>query len=293
MANPTINERVNSREMSSGAITFHYRIEGTSSDATAMSTLLGSTLPSYLGLAREQNPSVEPDWVDTNNDSGAWNCTVRYVPVERTRPDFGEVTLDIDATGATQHITQTKQTIQRYTDSSMLSSPKNFHGAIGVSQSGPDASVDGWEVIVPTLNFTVTKVWRPNEITFIAALVGLIGKVNSDQFTVQETRTGVGLTFAPGTVLFTGWRKGRPRDDGGLEFSYSFSSLPNATGLTVGGITGIEKQGWQYLWVHYMPDASGTSIGPKPAQVNIERVYDLSAFAPMWLAPSTPAPEGP
>jgi hypothetical protein len=35
------------------------------------------------------------------------------------------------------------------------------------------------------------------------------------------------------------------------EIAFKFAASPNATDLTVGDITGIEKKGWEYLWVRY------------------------------------------
>lgn len=33
--------------------------------------------------------------------------------------------------------------------------------------------------------------------------------------------------------------------------TFSFAASPNAVELTVGDITGIDKKGWEYLWVRY------------------------------------------
>ena len=48
------------------------------------------------------------------------------------------------------------------------------------------------------------------------------------------------------------------------------------TGLTIGGgITGINKDGWDYLWVRYNDeeDAAAKKLVRRPEAVYVERVY--------------------
>jgi len=70
------------------------------------------------------------------------------------------------------------------------------------------------------------------------------------------------------------------------EITHRFSASPNKTGLTIGDITGIEKKGWEYLWVRYADaeDTAAKTLVKKPAAVYVEKVYeegDFSVLAPV------------
>ncbi len=56
---------------------------------------------------------------------------------------------------------------------------------------------------------------------------------------------------------------------------YRFAASPNVTGQTIGDITGIDKKGWEYLWVRYehKKDETANELIQRPISVHIERVY--------------------
>ncbi|HQL55478.1 MAG TPA: hypothetical protein PLQ87_12285, partial [Phycisphaerae bacterium] len=58
--------------------------------------------------------------------------------------------------------------------------------------------------------------------------------------------------------------------------TFRFAASPNVTNLTIGDITGINKKGWEYLWVRYADseDTVAKALVKKPIAVYIERVYD-------------------
>ncbi|MCS7168060.1 MAG: hypothetical protein RMI91_12010 [Gemmatales bacterium] len=69
----------------------------------------------------------------------------------------------------------------------------------------------------------------------------------------------------------------RGQDD--WEITFSFAASPNATGLTVGEITDIEKKGWEYLWVRYQDIEDENVLVKQPAAVYVEQVYSHGDFA--------------
>lgn len=79
-------------------------------------------------------------------------------------------------------------------------------------------------------------------------------------------------------VVMLGERPGRVK---GWEITYRFAGSPNRTGLTVGPIVGINKKGWEYMWVRYADseDTVAKAIVKKPAAAYIERVYDEGNFS--------------
>ncbi|RLS54091.1 MAG: hypothetical protein DWH91_12750, partial [Planctomycetota bacterium] len=60
---------------------------------------------------------------------------------------------------------------------------------------------------------------------------------------------------------------------------------PNATGLVIGEITGINKEGWEYLWVRYADaeDTTAKVLVKKPIAVYVEQVYPTNSFASLGI----------
>ncbi len=90
--------------------------------------------------------------------------------------------------------------------------------------------------------------------------------------------------FAPGEVLFLG-ASGTQRGQEDWEITFKFAASPNATGLVIGEITGINKKGWEYLWVRYADaeDTTAKVLVKKPIAVYVEQVYPMAAFAGLGI----------
>jgi hypothetical protein len=61
-------------------------------------------------------------------------------------------------------------------------------------------------------------------------------------------------------------------------FTFNFAANPNETNLTIGGIGGIAKRGWEYLWVEYDDEVSSNRMVKKVKAVHIEKVYRTFNF---------------
>src|SRR5690606_39854356 len=85
--------------------------------------------------------------------------------------------------------------------------------------------------------------------------------------------------FAAGEVLFMG-AAARQQGDGKWEVQYDFAAALNREGVTIGDITGINKKGWQYLWVEFQEqeDDGASRVLPVPSVVNVEEVYREANF---------------
>jgi len=267
----TLTERIDSREWTTGAkqsVTMFYVLDGTSDDVTARDLLLSSTPGTYDGLVRDEC-SLEPIFVDTVNDAGKWECSVRYVKPEYQEPEVGESSFSFDTGGGTQHITQSLQTIASYAASG---TPPDFQGAIGVTHD----SVEGVDITVPVYNFSETHYLADTVVTeaYKQTLFQLTGKVNNAPF----------KGFAAGEVLFLG-ASGSKRGEEDWEITFRFAASPNRTGLTVGSITGIDKKGWEYMWVRYADgeDEVAHAMVKKPVAVYIEKVYELGDFTQLGI----------
>jgi hypothetical protein len=144
--------------------------------------------------------------------------------------------------------------------------PPDFKGAIGVSTD----SVDGTDITIPVFNFKETHYIPAALITpaYKVILFQLTGKVNAYPF----------KGFAPGEVLFLG-ASGSQRGTEDWEITFSFAASPNVTNLKVGDITGIDKKGWEYLWVRYAEAEDADVLVKQPAAAYVEQVYEYGNFA--------------
>jgi len=90
--------------------------------------------------------------------------------------------------------------------------------------------------------------------------------------------------FSTGEVLFLG-AAGSKRADGDWEITFRFAGSFNETGITVGSIIGINKNGWDYLWVRYedKDDMGAQSIVKQPTAAYVERVYRVTSFASLGI----------
>ena len=63
------------------------------------------------------------------------------------------------------------------------------------------------------------------------------------------------------------------------------AKMAKRTNLTVGDIVGINKKGWEYMWVRYADaeDATAKVIVKKPVAVYVEKVYEEGNFAVLGI----------
>lgn len=247
-----------------------YIIREASTETAAISaTLASGTVPATIGdLVRD--PSVEVEEIG----SDIWLATVRWANPNFTakEPDSFEISFDIST--QTVHITQSIATVNRYAASG--DTARDFKGAVNVNEDG---SVDGVDILVPALSFVLKYVFAPEDVNdaYIATLMATAGKVNSDSF----------HEFAAGTLILTKV-SGAKNQDGNWDITFGFSCSENATGLTVGSITGINKKGWEYMWVYYATqtvDAGGglTYTHKVPKSVYVEQVYKTTAYSALGI----------
>ncbi len=200
------------------------------------------------------------EWTVDEQGAGLWSGSLRY-----TR-DSSDDEFTFATGGGTQNITQSLSTIASYAPTGMTA--PDFGGAIGVSED----RVEGTSIVVPTYQFTETHRFSD---TFVASgfklvLFGLTGRFNNASF----------KGLAAGEALFLG-ATGTKRGVDAWSITFSFAGSANVTGQTVGDITGIDKLGWDYLWVRYADFADGFaySLVKRPVAVMIERVYQPGDFS--------------
>jgi hypothetical protein len=249
-----------------------YILRGSDDEIALKATLVGGTPLWYDGLKRKT-------WHVEQVANELWEGTVRYEPPPQVNSDVGSIRISCDISGGTQHITQSLQTVGRYPAPGKTA--PDFQGAIGVTHD----NVEGVDIIVPVFKFTATKVFAPSGLPNLGTVYSLTGKVNSGAFSVTDTITGLTIGLADGECLFNGAKVGEPRSDGNVEISYEFAGSPNATGLSVGAIGGINKKGWEYLWVRYADteDDAAKLVVKRPIAAYVEKVYELTGFGGLGL----------
>jgi hypothetical protein len=230
-------------------------------DAVVRNVIESSLTPSYLGLSLS-----DYDFDPLGN--GLWDVTATYGTKKLS--NLGEVETSFDTTGGTRHITQSLATVGAYGTGAAVT---DFGGAIGVDGD----KVNGVDIPGPaTFTFQLTKSWpfALMDQAKIVAISGMTFKTNTDIF----------YQFAAGTLLFLG-ASGSKRGFKDWKVTYQFGFSPNVTGLSVGGISGIAKKGWEYLWFAYNPsvNAAATRRVIKPYAAYVERVCEQAAFSTLGV----------
>jgi hypothetical protein len=258
-----ILEKFNSRQetvsVESPSADLEFMVMGTEDEAEVKALVEGTIPALYVGLVF-QSYHIE------HQGGGIWEASARYGTKEPKKP--GESSFSFDTGGGTQHLTQSKETIDRIALPG--EDPPDFKGAIGVSND----SVEGTDITIPVYNFTETHYIPIARITqaYKKKLFELTGTVNDADF----------KGFEAGEVLFMG-ASGSQRGKDDWEITYRFAVSPNANNLVVGDMNGIAKKGWEYLWVRYADAEDENVLVKQPVAVYIERVYDEGDFSELGI----------
>ena len=200
-----------------------FDIQGAANESEVLSVLEATVPASYLGLLLD---SLAGEPVSDT----LWKGTARYVRLE----DGNEYTFD--TSGGTQHLTQSLSTIGSYAASGFTA--PDFQGAIGVSED----RVEGVDITAPKFDFSETHIFENSfvDLGYKQLLFRMTGTVNDASF----------KGLAAGECLFIG-AAGTIKGDTRWSITFRFSGSANATGFDIGDITGIDKDGWDYLWLRY------------------------------------------
>jgi hypothetical protein len=272
----TVSEGFRSRTVNRGSnesIERLYTVIGTDDDAEAEAALLAATPSDYRDLLRTEYKVEE-------QQLGLWKGTVTYSPLnlqQREPADLGSTEGEVSyATGSgTAKRLHSLETVNRYRDTSgdwFPVEPPDFKGLIGVQKDG----VEGVEIGVPAPTYRETHVFTPASLTLAYRRT-----VSRMAYTVNEEAF---KGFEAGEALFIG-AEFTQRDSEKIIGVYSFAISENETALTVGDITGIEKDGHDYLWVLYgdAEDETAEYIVKKPIAAYVERVYRRTDFASLQI----------
>jgi hypothetical protein len=260
----SVTEKWDSRPTTLGdqpTVDLTYVVDGTDDDVAAHVALLSAVPQTYGGLV------IQTSHVERIAEF-SWEGSVRYGTTQA--PQAGQSQFSFDTGGGTQHITQGIANVNRYAPAGQTA--PDFRGAIGVTAD----HVEGVDITVPVYHFSETHYFDDSAVTpaYKAALFSLTGSVNNAGF----------KGFASGEVLFLG-ASGSKRGQEPWEIGFKFAASPNASGLVVGDITGIAKNGWEYLWVRYsdQEDTVAKVLVKRPVAAYVEQVYPYGNFAGLGI----------
>lgn len=242
-------------------LTYRFKAAGEHSDSTVVAYAIAAT-PSVVytafGALYRGNVQVDPE------GHLQYMVTIPYGP---TKSETGAVSFRFDTTGATINIKAAKEHVASYPSGD----PADPHkGSIGVTAKG---DVDGADIVIPALKLTYSFKHPSGVIdeTQARALASVTGMTNSEEF----------RGFQPGELLYLG-STGEDGTETEASVDYVFVASQNATGLTIGEITGIAKDGHDYLWIEFKEEVEDGEPAVQPKRVHVERVYDSFDFAAVF-----------
>jgi hypothetical protein len=204
----------------------------------------------------------------------AWEVTAHYESqgYASTDPDPKKRSRQFDTGGGTAKVTVAFSE-RRYAASG--STAPDMKGAVNVDGD----NVSGVDVTVPTLQWSETYDVPSGIVTegYIKAVAGITGRINDAGF----------RSFEAEEVLFLGCSGSQQWDEdkgfGPWSLSYKFAASQNATGLTIGPVTGVEKKGWDFLWVVYEDAVDQNTRLKRPKFVYCNQVYRKASFSTLGI----------
>lgn len=229
----------------------------TDTDVEVAAAVTAPTVPATYATLPILDVIIKPE----KNSDKHWNVEVVYGNPEDgggSAPDVG--TLQFSFKIGTQN-------------EKIFATPGAMAGSYALTGSAPDlkgainwdgANVNGVDVMKPTFQFSkaLMKTVASVDNAYLLTLSTLVGKGNNAEF----------LGFAAGTLLLIGV-DGHKVDSSKFEIVFSFAHGEHKTGLNIGGITGISKGAWQYLWVAFKHAAAETHY-KVPSAVYVHNIYE-------------------
>jgi hypothetical protein len=241
-----------------------YDVFGTNDDGDVQVAVDFAAPTAFRGLVRE---TIHAEPVGHL----VWKAVVRYRKVE----DDDEYTFD--TTGGTANVKQSLFTVANYARSGETA--PNFHGAINVTED----KVEGVDIVSRKYEWSETHDFDDADITddYKRTLFRMTGTVNDSTFR---------NIFNEGECIFLGAIGAKRGYAGKWRLTFKFAGEPNITGMSIGSdesyysggdIDGIDKEGWDYLWVRHadFEDTAAKSIVKRPLSAHVERVYYRTNFA--------------
>lgn len=245
-----------------------WRVTDVSSATTARSVGWAAAPVVFDGLLKQEAHIVELG-------ADQWDVEVTYGRIGA--PDVDNISWSFEIGTSQLHITQALAHVQSYVESG---TPPDHKGAIGVVSDGLGGQKsEGCDVLVPVFTWEETH-------NLPAATVASTAWITSMEALVACINQSAWRIWAKGELLLLGISGSHAKTlDRLVPVTFKFASSRSKTNLTIGDITGVDKEGQHYLWIEYevTEDTSANSLTNRPKAVHVERVYDYAAFSDLGI----------
>lgn len=201
-----------------------------------------------------------------------WYASVSYgalKTLQRDPPETGEWEYSFDIGTESQHVYFAKSTVAIYP----RDGEADYSGLVGNKLNiNAEGKVEGFDILFPTARRVIT-IFPANAVVTEAyqnQLEDMVPSVNNATFKGR----------AAGELLLMGV-SGRARNNVDWQITFTFGVRKNETGLTIDGISGISKDGWDLLWpLHEMTeDATAHKIVERAAAYVVSRPFERTNFS--------------
>jgi len=147
---------------------------------------------------------------------------------------------------------------------------------INVENRDGKVSVKGTTILSPKYEFGQTKAYSSAYLTTARRLLW------ADLVATTNDATFQGMPI--GSVLYLGC-SGTRRGYDEWQVRHKFAYSKNRDDVEIGTMSGIEVNGWEYLWVVYQEVESETEfvLSSEPIFAYVERMYDAGDFTDLGL----------
>ena len=209
----------------------------------------------------------------TETGPSQWEGSVDLKAFEKKENVYGLQSISFDTGGGNMTV-QTGTLLGSFVDSDRK--PTNYGGAINIKNDGEQLSVDGIDVLLPTLKFSETWNFPAGRVTasWVKAVSSVTGTVNAGGF----------RSFRSGEVLFQGvtgsYSKPAEGEKPVATMTFNFDCSQNLSSQVIGGVRVPYKRGWDVLSVIYRmaADTKNYDLRPEVAQVDVVQVYKYTNF---------------
>ena len=252
--------------------TIEYTIIGTEDEDVALARALAlaplSVLVAGVGCVRS---TIDMDHTGYNVYTASVNYESLDIPDSEDAPEGSSFASSFETGRGEIHLSRSLETKQIRTPDG--NAPLDtFGGLIGVTQD----AVEGVTLSSNSASFSFTETLDVPIENYTQAFVRTVAyatkKINNAPF----------RGFQPGEVLLDRVSGSTSDNFRRASFAFSFAVQENASNFSIGNISGINKRGWDYLWVR-SADTTKTVGGKErlvkePRFVCVERVYNEINF---------------
>lgn len=211
---------------------------------------------------------LKQDITVTNIGYGIYDATVDYGTLPPRDDPSAAPTWSFDISTQSIHITHAKEHIETYP----AGSDRDHKGAIGVRNDGQGGlTIEGTDVNIPVFTWEETHQLPYSLVSsygWITTMRAMVAKINNAAFRI----------WAKGELLLLGV-SGQSQGELACPVTFRFADSKTESSMTIGDITGVDKEGWHHLWVEYKKKSNSTALTNEPAAVHVERVYDYADFS--------------